>query len=150
MKSGNDGPDMTPKKPKSPAHSSAADTSKAVDDFMATLEHPHKAEIQAIRSTILDADPSIREGIKWNAPSFRTTEYFATTHLREKKGVGIILHLGARVRELAPGGIDIADPQQLLQWLARDRAMVVFKDMDDFTARRAAFAELIRGWIAHV
>jgi hypothetical protein len=58
------------------------------------------------------------EGIKWNAPSFRTVEYFATVKLREKKGIGVILHLGARARDLGPDGIVIDDPATLLEWLA--------------------------------
>ena len=67
---------------------------------MATLEHPFKPEIEAIRRLMLGVDPGVREGIKWNSPSFRTTEYFATTNLRSKAGIGVILHLGARVRQL--------------------------------------------------
>ena len=34
----------------------------------------------------METAPGIREGVNWNAPSFRTTEYFATTNLREKDG----------------------------------------------------------------
>jgi hypothetical protein len=138
----------TKQKPRS--HASAADSTKAVDEFMLTLEHKCKDEIEAIRSLILGADPSIAEGIKWNAPSFRTTEYFATTNLREKNGVGIILHLGAKVRDVAAGGLLIDDPEKLLKWLARDRATIVFKDMNDFKARKAAFLGIIRSWIIHV
>ncbi|HYW56007.1 MAG TPA: DUF1801 domain-containing protein [Polaromonas sp.] len=117
---------------------------------MAALTHSAKSEVQAIRSLILAADPRISEGIKWNAPSFRTTEYFATTNLREKKGVGVILHLGAKVRQIPPGGMPIDDPQKLLKWLAQDRATVVFKDMSDFNAMKAAFLGVIRSWIAYV
>ncbi len=74
----------------------SADTSAAVDAFMATLEHPHKDAIAALRDVVRGADPSIAEGVKWNVPSFRTHEYFATTHLRAKVGLGLILHLGER------------------------------------------------------
>ena len=117
---------------------------------MTGLQHPLKAEIQLIRSAILGVDPSIDEGIKWNAPSFRTTEYFATTNLREKAGIGVILHLGAKVRDTAPGGVAVRDPEQLLKWLAKDRAMIVFKDMQDFAAKKAAFEGIVRSWLAHL
>lgn len=138
-----------PAKRKAPP-SGAADTTKAVNEFMQKLVHPFKNEIQAIRKAIVGVDATIAEGIKWNAPSFRTTEYFATTNLREKSGVGIILHLGARVRELGPTGVTIRDPDTLLRWLAKDRAMIVFADMKDFRAKKAAFEGLVRRWIAHV
>lgn len=132
------------------SHTSPADSTAAVDAFMSTLEHGCKEEIQAIRRLVLAADPRIAEGIKWNAPSFRTTEYFATTNLREKKGVGVILHLGAKVRDVAPGGLAIDDPGKLLKWLAPDRAMVVFKDKADLQARKADFLAIVRSWIRHV
>lgn len=121
-----------------------------VDEFLATLDHPHKPEIVALRQIILAADPHIQEGIKWNAPSFRTTEYFATFHLRAKEGVQLILHLGAKVRETATTGITIADPAGLLTWLAKDRASVTFTSLDDVHAKQSAFAELIRAWIVYV
>jgi Domain of unknown function (DU1801) len=67
---------------------------------MRILDHPSKQLIEAIRKSLLNADRSIDEGIKWNSPSFRTTEHFATMNLREKKGVGLILHRGAKKRDL--------------------------------------------------
>jgi len=132
------------------SHTTSADTGKAVDAFMSTLDHAFKAEIESLRRTILGVDQRIAEGIKWNAPSFRTTEYFATTNLREKNGIGLILHLGARVRDGALETTEIEDPRKLLKWLAKDRAMIVFKDAQDLSARKAAFEAIIRSWIAHV
>jgi hypothetical protein len=124
--------------------------SSQVDEFMRALEHPFKAEIEVLRASILGADRAIAEGIKWNAPSFRTTEYFATTNLREKKGIGLIFHLGAKVRELPPGGVVIDDPEGLLEWLGKDRAMVVFRNREDVEAKRAALVRIVRQWIVHV
>lgn len=119
-----------------------------VDAFLAALEHPRKPEIEALRQVILAADPRVREGIKWNAPSFFTSEHFATFHLRAKDGVQIIMHLGAKVRETASTGVAIADPSALLEWLAPDRATVKFRDVADIAARSEAFAAVLRQWIA--
>jgi Domain of unknown function (DU1801) len=123
---------------------------QAVDEFMAQLVHPCKSEIESIRKLILGVDNSILEGIKWNSPSFRTTEYFATTNLRIKAGVGIILHLGAKVRELPLGGVSIDDPHKLLKWLAKDRASIEFTGMNDVLERCDAFQSVLRQWIAYV
>jgi hypothetical protein len=136
--------------PQKHARLAAADTAEAVDAFMASLKHPFKAEIESIRRTIRGAAPGIHEGIKWNSPSFRTMEYFATVNLREKAGIGLILHLGAKVKELPSGGVAIADPGKLLKWLGKDRAMVVFKDKSDLAAKKADFAKIIRQWVAYV
>jgi|KBSMisStaDraftv2_1062788.scaffolds.fasta_scaffold405159_2 hypothetical protein len=131
-------------------HAAASDTSEAVDAFMSRLEHPSKDLLQAIRDAILGAAPGISEGVKWNAPSFRTHEYFATTNLREKEGIGVILHLGAKVRKDGPGGVDVQDAAHLLKWHAPDRASIRFASASDFRAKRAAFATIVRNWIVHV
>jgi hypothetical protein len=141
---------MATRKPKPAPHTSAADTTQAVDEFMHRLDHPFKAEVQAIRRALLAVDPAIAEGVKWNAPSYRTTDYFATTNLREKAGVGVILHLGAKVRDLGAEGVPIDDPDRLLKWLAKDRAMIVFKNMSGFMSGKTAFECIIRQWITHV
>jgi len=128
----------------------SASAPEDVETFLASLEHPFKQEILAIRQIILGADPGIAEGIKWNAPSFRISEYFATFQLRAKDGVQVILHLGAKTRDTSTSGIAIADPESLLEWLAKDRASAKFRDLKDIDARRAAFANVIRQWIKHV
>lgn len=122
----------------------------SVDDFMAALEHPLKETIQAIRAAVLAADPRIAEGIKWNAPSYCTGDYFATTSLREKQGVAVILHRGAKVRPEVPGGMQVDDPGHLLVWLSHDRAKVSFVDAQDFAARRSAFQAIIRQWLPYL
>lgn len=118
-----------------------------VEAFLAALDHPFKPEILAARQILLGAAPGISEGIKWNAPSFRTSEDFATFHLRAKDGVQVILHPGAKRRDVT---ITIADPASLLQWLAKDRASVKFRDLSDVEAKRPAFEDVIRQWIAQV
>ena len=136
-------------KPKT-VHAAAADTTRAVDAFMASLDHPFKREIEALRKLVLGAHPSIAEGIKWNAPSFRTTEYFATTHLRSKAGIGMILHLGAKARDPARRGLAIDDPEGLLKWLGKDRAIVEFGSLEELKAKKVAFGAVLRQWIGHV
>lgn len=128
----------------------AADTTAAVDQFMATLDHPFKAAIQTLRQAIPAVDPPIAEGIKWNAPSWRTTEYFATTHLRSKAGLGLILHLGAKARALPEGGLAIDDPTGLLKWLGKDRAQIEFSSAADLATKLPALQAVLRQWIHHI
>jgi hypothetical protein len=76
----------------------------SVEAFMAGLEHPLKPAIEAVRALVLGVDPAVSEGIKWNAPSFRTSKWFATLNLRARGGeerVWLVLHPGAKKR--APG-----------------------------------------------
>jgi hypothetical protein len=139
-----------PRSARNPAHSTPADTSEAVDALMKSLKHPAEVEIQALRAAIMQVHPSIREGVKWNAPSFRTSEYFATTNLRTKDGVGVVLHFGAKVRNVAASRESIKDPQKLLKWVAKDRATVDFADVEDLAAKKNSFQAVLRQWIKFV
>jgi hypothetical protein len=74
------------KKASTPRPAAGPPTDAAVAAFLRGLEHPLKQELEAVRRLILAASPTIHEGIKWNAPSFRTDEYFATMNLRARNG----------------------------------------------------------------
>ena len=124
------------------------DDTAAVESFLAGLAPATRSEAGALRQIILGADPTIREGIKWKMPSFRSTEYFATLHLRMKTGLGLILHLGAKVRD-APE-VSVEDPEGPLKWLAKDRALIAFASLEEIQAREAALEALIRQWIRYV
>ncbi|MDF2695611.1 MAG: hypothetical protein K0S65_3994, partial [Labilithrix sp.] len=122
-----------------------------VAQFLEELDHPLKKEVIALRKTILGASAEIHEGIKWNAPSFRTTnEWFATFHLRSKEQVSVVLHLGAKVKPAATKGIAVADPSKLLVWRGKDRALVSFTDAADVKAKREAFGRVVSEWIRWV
>lgn len=123
-------------------------TAPAVAAFLRDLDHPLKAEIEAVRQLILGVSPEIREGIKWNAPSFRTTDDFATFNLRARDCVRLILHTGAKAKDTAKTGVKVADPAGLLEWLAKDRCLVTLRDGKDIQARGAALQALLREWMA--
>lgn len=116
-----------------------------VDAFMATLDHPLKAEIGAARGWILGVDPGIEELIKWKAPTFRFKDDFATVNLRSTDGLQLIFHTGAKVKASATTGVTIVDPAGLLRWLAKDRALVTVPATDE---GHAAFIDIVRQWIA--
>ena len=121
---------------------------KEVTSYLEELSHPLKPVVLALRDIILEADPSISEGIKWNVPSFRSSEFFATLYLRAQDRVGIIMHFGAKKPDTS--GIVISDPEAMLEWLAQDRAQLVFRDLEDVTSKRSAVTAIIREWIQHV
>ncbi|MET0401466.1 MAG: DUF1801 domain-containing protein [Cystobacter sp.] len=125
-------------------------TDPAVVAFLDGLEHPLKKELVMLRELLLDASPEIREGIKWNAPSFRTTEYFATFNLRTQDRLRLILHMGAKAKDTATTGLAIADPSGLLEWLAKDRALVTFHGAKDIQSKKTALQALVRDWIRWV
>ena len=121
-----------------------------VDAFLEGLEHPQKPELQALRQILLAVDPAVEEGIKWNAPSFRAGEDFATFHLRGKDGLQLILHRGAKKRAQPLDPQEVPDPAGLLRWLGPDRAVLRVKDPADLERQRPALEALFRAWIARL
>jgi hypothetical protein len=129
------------------ARPSEHDDRAAVTAFLDALEHPLKALMETIRATILSADRSITEGIKWNTASFYSSGWFATINVRAKSGVQLILHHGAKIRKGGKTGSAIKDPSHLLTWLGDDRASITFSGPEDFQSKRAAFTNLIKDWV---
>jgi hypothetical protein len=141
---------MNSSRPVKRASSSGPAAAGDVEAFITLLRHPMESEIRAIRSIILGADPAIAEDIKWNAPSFHTSEHFATFHLRGKAGVQVVMHLGAKARARTMVRNTIADPAALLEWRGADRATVTFSDMKDVKRKQRAFADLVRLWMTYL
>ncbi len=109
----------------------------SVDDYMAALMHPFKAEVQALRDIIKGVDPRITEQIKWNAPSYRFTDYICTFHLHATQHVHLVFHNPA-----------IASiPSPILEGDYVDRRMAYFKSMADVDANRAELEHVVRSLV---
>lgn len=120
-----------------------------VDAFMAKLQHPLKAEIEAVRALILGADERIQESVKWNAPSFYIHEHFATFKLRPRETIQVVFHTGAQVKDRITA-MNISDPAGLLKWAAKDRCMITFSDMGDIESKKTDLVAIVKQWIEQV
>ena len=130
----------------------ASQADAGVAAFLAKLDHPLKPCITALRKIILGVSPEIVEEIKWNSPSFRTVDHFATMNLHGKGDstrLLLILHTGAKAKNKVMQGA-IPDPKGLLQWLAQDRAMIAFADAGDLKAKTRPLIAVIRAWIGRM
>ena len=101
-----------------------------VNAFMQQLEHPLKAEIEAVRK-IIRANRKISERIKWNAPSFFYINDLATIHVKAQQHVHLIFHHAAIVKIKSA----------LLEGDYKDRRMMYFENMKEVKAGKQ---ELIR------
>ena len=113
----------TPKKKKG----SLVSRTDKVDEFLENLNHPLKAEVEALRSIIKGVNKGINEEIKWKAPSFNFKgEYLVTFNLRDEKRVHLVFHnsMIAKVKS------------ELLEGDYVDRRMAYFADMKDIKAKK--------------
>ena len=118
-----------------------------VTALVAALDHPLARDIDAVRRILLGASPEIAEAVKWNAPSYRTADFFATIHVRSRDAVQVVLHTGAKKKAAATDDLAVEDPEGLVRWLAKDRGMVTLGQGDEVAAKRHAFEELVRSWL---
>lgn len=120
----------------------------SVDSFMVDLAHPLKPEVASVRQWILGVDASIGEEVKWNAPSFRTADFFATFHLRSHDAVQLVFHRGAKKKDAKK--LEIADPAGLIKWLSPDRCLITLGAGAALEKNRAAFEAIVRDWIRQI
>jgi hypothetical protein len=118
-----------------------------VDRYMKTLDHALKDGVQQLRLAILSSNEQITEHVKWKAPSFcYNGEDRVTFRLQPGDRIQLIFHRGAKVR----GDSDqfaFEDHTGLLQWLAKDRAVMTLHDMTDVERKQAAIVELVDQWV---
>jgi hypothetical protein len=102
-----------------------------------------------LAKVIKGASPRIREGVKWNSPSFYVgdEQWFATADSRAKgksaSAVTLVLHRGARTKEKPP--VD-PDPKGILGWVAPDRGIAKFATKAEVAAVAPALRAVIRRW----
>jgi len=135
--------EVTPKgKPKTPDGDVTA--------FLRELSHPLKKDIETVRATILGVSSKISEAIKWNSLSFCTTDYFATVFLRSTDQVQLIFHKGAKLKDNSTKGMEIADPDGLVKWLAKERCMLSLGAGKQLKGRQAALKAIVQAWIGQM
>lgn len=104
-----------------------------VNEFMKQLDHPLKAEIEAVRA-IIKTNRKIAERVKWNAPSFFYTDDLATMHVKSKQHVHLIFHHPAIVKIKSA----------FLEGDYKDRRMMYFENMPEIKARKKELTRIIK------
>ena len=104
-----------------------------VAGYMQRLNHPLKAEIDAVRTIIKQANSKLSERIKWNAPSYYYKADLVTFHLRATQHVHLVFHHIAIVQ--------IASP--LLLGVYKDRRMIYLRNMEEVNTHKAALQHIM-------
>jgi hypothetical protein len=102
---------------------------------MKRLEHPLKAEVEAVRAIILGANRKVAERVKWNSPSFYYQQDIAAFHLRPRDYVHVVF--------VFPQGTMPSDRFGFLEGDYKDRRMARFRDMTDIQANKAGLVRLV-------
>ena len=112
----------------------------AVEAYFREIDHPFKAEMEAVRAIILGVSDKISERIKWNAPSFFYKEDLGAFNPRATEYAHLIL--------LFPGGAGMEDKSGLLEGNHKDRREAKFHSLDDVKAKKRALEKLVKNWLS--
>lgn len=119
----------------------------AVDAWLAGLDHPLQHVAAAVRAALAAAEPGLGQQIKWNAPSFtREGEDKITFNLRPKAPLLLIFHRGAKAKDSS--AFVFTDETGLMDWKARDRAVVTVVSQAGWDRDGAAIIALASRWAA--
>ncbi len=100
-----------------------------VSDFLNFTQHPLVHLAEEVRELILSADAEISEHIKRNAPSYvYEGEDRITFNLRRSDQILILFHRGVKKKDSTNF---VFDDKWMLQWLDKDRGMIVIKTQQD-------------------
>lgn len=115
-----------------------------VAEFLDAQAPEVRAEVESLRTLVMDAEPRLVEIVKWNSPSYTLDGHDRLTVNAGPKGpVRLVLHRGTAEKENKGAASSFTgDPSGLLTWHSDIRASLAAGA--DSTAARA----VIRAWLA--
>jgi hypothetical protein len=126
-----------------------AAASAEVDAWLARLPAPLRPQIDAIRAVFHALSPAVAEEIKWNTPSFRAGDDFATLHLRDPARPMVVFHTGVKgTGAVLRGRID--EPPGRIDWRAPDRCLFKLGPAADRAESLPALRRFALDWLARM
>lgn len=118
-------------------------THASVDDYLAAQTPAARAEVEALRAMVMDAEPRLVEIIKWNSPSYTLDgQDRLTVNVGRNDDVRLVLHRGVHEQETKGAASTFTgDPDGVLTWHSDIRASLSAAD-----AGRAR--DVVRAWLA--
>ncbi|GAA1964541.1 DUF1801 domain-containing protein [Agromyces allii] len=123
---------------------------ETVDEFLAAQSPERRAEVDALRALVREAEPGLVEIVKWNSPSYTLDGVDRLTINAAGRGpVRLILHFGTKRGEQKGATPTFAgDPDGLLTWHSDIRASLTLPPADEPVDRRDAVVAVIQAWLA--
>jgi hypothetical protein len=121
-----------------------------VSEFTQSLDEAKRAEVELLRSAIMNAEPGLTEHIKWNAPSYvwDGVDRITFNVLNKEGTVKLVLHLGGTRKEVRAAKPIMQDSTGLVEWISDIRGTLTFKDPDDVTTKHDAIVSVIKSWLS--
>lgn len=135
---------MTTTKPSEP---------EKVDAYIKRLKHPLKDVVISLRKIILEADPEIGEGIKWNAPTYFYTGALEQADPKLYRRYLIVFNLFKKdcIRLVFWGGGKVNGKSGFLQGDYPDgRRLALFHSLDDVKVNKKRLHHALKQQLKHL
>lgn len=117
------------------------------DEYLATLKHPLKDAVIALRAIVRGADRRFDESIKWNSFNYSVGGADRVTfNVRGKDRVMVVFHVGAKKKSINLAA-SVSDPQGVLDWPSKDRAIASFESASEVKEHKSDITKLVRAWV---
>ena len=123
---------------------------KTVEAFLADQSSDHQSQIELLRSFILEAEPSLEENIKWNAPNyvFQGVDRITFSVLNKEHIVKVILHKGAKEKEDTKAQPIMDEGAELITWNSNIRGTLSFPTLEYIHNNHQALVRVFKKWLS--
>lgn len=106
-------------------------------------------QIMLLRKLLFEAEPSLVETLKWNAPnySYENEDRITFNTMNKQQIVKIVIHMGATKKENKSGRPVINDTSKIVEWNSDIRGTISFESFDDIHAKSGQFKKIIADWV---
>lgn len=122
---------------------------KTVPEFLADLTPDQKAQVELLRQYILQAEPTLTENIKWNAPNyvFKGIDRITFNLMNKEHVVKILIHKGAVEKEDKKSKPVMNDTFGLVSWNSNIRGTLAFSSIQDVERNAQALVTIFKNWL---
>ena len=117
---------------------------------MESLDDDTRSQVQALRKIILGTMPSLREHIKWNAPSYALNgeDRITFNTINKENLVKLVIHMGTTHKEDKSRTPVLQEDGGIVQWISDIRGVVTFESYKDVKAKSTPLKDLLTRWLA--
>jgi len=123
---------------------------KTVSDFLTSLDDSQRAQVDAVRSIIVAAEPTLIENIKWNAINYiyKDVDRITFSVLNKENKVKLVLHKGSQEKEDKKANPIMTDETGLITWISNIRGTIMFEDLEHITQHEGQLTKVVKKWLS--
>ena len=122
---------------------------KSTTEFIDDLSPEQKEIFTLVRLYILEANSTLIENIKWNAPNYNYEGVDRITFniMNKNRNIRVILHKGAKETEDKKAKPIMQDDTNLISWNSNIRGTLEFTDSKKIQEQHQSLVQIFKNWL---